>query len=86
MTETKTQKLADTQAKNVEEPENGKKAKEEDRTLVPPYEMMKQELRLQEEEEKHNIYTSTIGYEGDDSDQETETETDSEGQAYPFLD
>ena len=48
--------------------------------------MMKQELWLQQEEEKYDIYTSTIGYEGDDSDLETETETDSEGQAYLFLD
>ena len=48
--------------------------------------MMKQELWLQEEEEKYDIYTSTIGHKGDDSDLETETDPDSEGQAYPFLD
>ena len=49
--------------------------------------MTKQELWLQEEEEeKYDIYTSTIGYEGDDSNLDSETDTESEGQAYPFLD
>ena len=84
--DTDTQKLADVQAANVEVPESNNKAREEDKTSVLPYEMMKQELWLQEEEEKYDIYTSTIGYKGDDSDLETKRETNSEGQAYPFLD
>ena len=79
------QKLADVQATNVEVLENNNKVREEDKTSVPPYKMMKQELQFQEEE-KYDIYTSTIGYEGDNSNLETKTETDSEGQAYPFLD
>ena len=60
--------------------------REEDNTSVPLGEMAEQELWLQKEEAKYNIYISTIGYEGDDSDLETETDTESEGQAYPFLD
>ena len=41
--------------------------------------MSKQELWLQEEEEKYDTYTNTVGYEGDDSDLETKTDTESEG-------
>ena len=81
-----TQKSADIQVTNVQEPENNNKVKEEDETSVPPYKMTKQELQLHEEEEKYNIYTSTFGYEGDDSSLDSKTETESEGHAYPFLD
>ena len=81
-----TQTVADAQVTNVEELDNNNKMREEEETLVLPYEMMKQELKLQEEEEKYDIYTSTIGYKGDDSNLETEMDTESEGQAYPFLD
>ena len=54
-----TQKLADIQVTNVEVLENNNMLREEDETLVPLYEMMKQELQLQEEEEKYDIYTRT---------------------------
>ena len=81
-----TQVVADVQATNVEEPNNNNQIREEDKTLVPPYEMMEQELQLQKEEAKYNTFISTIGYEGDDSDIETKMDTKSEGQAYPFLD
>ena len=40
------QKLADAQATNIEELENNNKAKEQDETSVPAYEMTKQELQL----------------------------------------
>ena len=83
--DTDTQKLADAQATNAEVPENNNKAREEDKTSVPAYEMTKQELKLQEEEEKYDIYTSTIWYEGDDSNLDSKTDTESEGHAYPFL-
>ena len=81
-----TQKLADAQVTNVEEPENNNKAEEEDKTLVPLYEMTNQELQLQEEEEKYDIYTSTFEYKGEDSDLDSKTETESEGHSYPLLD
>ena len=45
-----------------------------------------QERRLQEEEEKYNIYISTIGFKVDGSDLDTEMDTELEGHAYPFLD
>ena len=73
-----TETVADNQATNVEEPNNNNQIREEDETLVPPYEMMEQELWLQKEEAKYNTYISTIGY-GDDSDLETEMDTESEG-------
>ena len=81
-----TPKQVDTQATNAEELENNNKAKEKDETSLPLYEMTKQELQLQEEDEKYNIYTSTFGYKGDDSDLDFKTETKSGGHAYPFLD
>ena len=46
--------------------------------------MTKQELQLQEEEEKYRVYMSTFGYKGDDSDSEMDTESDSH--VYPYLD
>ena len=80
------QKSADTQVMNVEVSENNDKAKEQDKTSVPANEMTKQELQLQEEEEKYNIYMNTFGYKGDNSDLASETDTESEGHTYPFLD
>ena len=40
------QKSTDAQVTNAEVPENNDKAKEQDKTLVPEYEMTKQELQL----------------------------------------
>ena len=37
----------------------------ENETLMPAYEMIKQELQLQEEEEKYRVYTGTFSYKGD---------------------
>ena len=37
------------------------------------------------QEEKYGIYTSTLGYEGDDSDIDSDVDTDSDMMAYPFL-
>ena len=57
-----------------------KKSKTEDKdgnTSKPPYEMIKQELQLQEEEGNYEIYMSNFGYEGDDSDLDSETDTES---------
>ena len=48
--------------------------------------MTEQDKRMQEEEEKYNIYMSTFGYKGDDSDLDSETDTDLEGHTYQFLD
>ena len=48
--------------------------------------MTEQERRLQEEEEKYNIYISMIGYKGDDSDLDLEMDMESEGHVYSFLD
>ena len=81
------QNVADAQMTTSEVLENNDKAKEEeDVTLVPAYKMTKQELQLQEEEEKYGVYMSTFRYEGDNSDLDSETDTESEGHAYPFLD
>ena len=77
------QNLADTQGTRLEVSEDNNKVEEREcKTSVLKYEMTKQELRLQEEEQKYNIYMSTFGYEGDDSDLDSE----SESHAYPFLD
>ena len=55
------QNLADTQVTKSEVLENNEKAKEEkDKTSMPAYNMTKQELQLQEEEEKYSIYMSTF--------------------------
>ena len=66
--------LADAQVMKLEEPEDDKKVGEREcKTSVPKYEMAKQELWLQEEE-KYRVYTSTFGYEGDNSDLDSETD------------
>ena len=67
--DTDNQNLADTQETRLEVSEDNNKMEEKKcKTLVPKYEMTKQELRLQEEEQKYNIYMSTFSYEGDDLD------------------
>ena len=48
--------------------------------------MTKQEIQLQEEEDKYRIYMSTFGYEGDDSDLNSGTDTESDVTTYPYLD
>ena len=53
--------LADVQVTKPEEPkDNNKVLEEECKTFVPKYEMTKQELQLQEEEEKYKIYTAHL--------------------------
>ena len=42
--------------------------------------------RLQEEEEKYEIYMHTIRYEGEDSDLKSGTDTESDMTAYPYID
>ena len=81
------QNLVDTQETRPEVLEDNNKVEEKEcKTLVLKYEMTKQELRLQEEEQKYSIYVSTFSYEGDDLDLDSETDTESESHAYPFLD
>ena len=53
---------------------------------MPAYKMTKQELQLQEEEEKYRVYMSTFGYKGDNSDLGSEMDTESDSHAYPYLD
>ena len=80
------QTLTDALAPLLEVPE--KKSKTEDKdgnTSKPPYEMTKEEFRLQEKE-KCGIYMSTFRYEGDDSDLDSETDTKANITAYPYLD
>ena len=84
---TDNQNLVDTQETRPEVSEDNNKVEEkEHETLVLKYEMTKQELRLQEEEQKYNIYMSTFSYEGDDSDLDSKTDMESESHTYPFLD
>ena len=66
--------------------DNNKMEEKECEMSIPKYEMTKQELRLQEEEQKFNIYMSTFSYEGDDLDLDSEMDMESESHAYPFLD
>ena len=81
------QNLVDTQETRPEVSEDNNKAEEKEcKMLVLKYEMTKQELRLQEEEQKYNIYMSTFSYEGDDLDLDSEMDTESESHVYPFLD
>ena len=81
------QNLADAQVMKPEVLEdNNKVGERECKTSVPRYEMTKQELWLQEEEEKYRVYISTFGYEGDNSDLDSEMEMESESHTYPYLD
>ena len=81
------QNLIDAQVKKPEVLEDSNKVEEREcKTLVPKYEMTKQELWLQEEKEKNYIYTSTFSHEGDASDLNSEMDMESESHAYPFLD
>ena len=71
----------------LEEPADDNKVGERVcKTLVPKYKMTKQELWLQEEEEGYRVYTSTFGYEGDNSDLGSEIDTEPESHVYPYLD
>ena len=79
--------LADTQETRPEVSEDNNKVEEKEcETSVPKYEMTKQELKLQEEEQKYNIDMSTFCYEADDLDLDLEMDTESESHMYPFLD
>ena len=81
------QNLADTKMMKLEELEDGNKVRERKcEASVSKYEMTKQELWLQEEEEKYKVYTSTFGYEGDNSNLDTEMDMESESHLYPYLD
>ena len=64
-----------------------KKDKDEvsDSLVKPPYEMTKQEIQLQEEQEKYGIYMSTFRYEGYHSDLDLGTDTKSDMTMYPYL-
>ena len=86
MEETDRQKSVDAQVMDAEVPKNNDQVEEQDDTSAPVYEMTQQELQLQEEEEKYDVYLSTFRYEGDNSDLDNKTETESEGHTYPFLD
>ena len=67
------QNSTDAQVTKPEVPENNNKAEEEeDETSMPAYRMSKQELQLQEEEEKYRVYMKTFSYEGDISDLDSE--------------
>ena len=81
------QNSADAQVTKSEVLESNNKAEEEeDETSMPAYKMTKQELQLQEEEEKYGVYMSTFGYEGDDSDLDSEMDTESVSHTYLYLD
>ena len=81
------QNSADAQVTKPEVLEGNIRAEEgENKTSMPAYEMIKQELQLQEEEEKYRVYTGTFSYEGDDSDLDSEMDTESDSHTYPYLD
>ena len=81
------QNLADTQVMKPKEPEDDNKVEEiECKTPVLKYEMTKQELQVQIEEEKYRVYMSTFGYKGDNSDLDSEMDMESKSHAYPYLD
>ena len=85
--DTDKQNSADAQMTMPEVPEDDSKAEEgENKTLIPAYKMTKQELQLQEEEGKYRVYTSTFGYEGDNSDLDSELDTKSDSHIYLYLD
>ena len=85
--DTDTQYSTDAQASLPEVLESKSKTEDEDDdTLKPSYKITKQEIQLQEEEEKYGVYMSTFGYEGDDSDLDSRTDTESNIHAYPYLD
>ena len=85
--DTENQNLVDTQETRPEVSEDNDKVEEKEcKTSVPKYEMTKQELRLQEEEQKYNIYMSTFDYEGGNLDLDSEMDMESESHTYPFLD
>ena len=79
------QNLADTEETRPEVSEDNNKVEEKEcKTLVLKYEMTKQELRLQKEEQKYSIYIRTFSYEEDNLDLASETDTESECYAYPI--
>ena len=77
------QNLADTQETRPEVLEDNSKVEEKEcKTLALKYGMTKQELSLQEEEQKYNIYMSTFSYKGDNLDLDSEMDTESESHMY----
>ena len=52
---------------------------------TPTYMMTDQEIQLEQEEEKYGIYTSTFGYEGDNSNLDSKMDSDSNAMAYLYL-
>ena len=81
------QDLPDTQVNKSVAPEsNNKEEEKKGGSPIPEYVVTEQEGRLQQEEEKYNIYIGMICYEGDDLDLDSETDTELEGHMYPFLD
>ena len=46
--------------------DDNKVEEKENETLVPAYKITKQELQLQEEEEKYRVYMGIFSYKGDD--------------------
>ena len=80
-----TQNLTDALAPLPDISEKKDKDKVSKSSAKPPYEMTKQEIQLQEEEEKYGIYMGTFRYEADNSDLDSETDTKSNITAYPYL-
>ena len=81
------QNLPDAQvAKPEVSGDDNKVGEREHETSMPKYKMTKQEIWLQEEEEKYRVYMSTFGYEGDDSDLDSEMDMESESHGYQYLD
>ena len=84
--DTDTQNLTDALALLPDISEKKDKDEDSNPPEKPQYKITKQEAKLQEEEEKYEIYMSAFGYEGDDSNLDSETNTESDVTAYPYLD
>ena len=81
------QELADTQkTRLVASESDSKKEEKECDSPIPKYVVAEKVQRLQEDEQKYNIYMSMFGYEGDNSDLDSEMDMELEGHAYLFLD
>ena len=79
------QDLPNTQANKVEPENNNKEEEKKSESPIPEYVVTEQERRLQEGEEKCNIYIGMIGYEGDDSDLDSEMDTELEKSCIPVF-
>ena len=64
------QDLPDTRKNKAVAPENNNKEEKKGESPIPEYEVTEQIRRLQEDEEKYNIYIGMIGYKGDNLDLE----------------